>query len=277
MHIAWEDLQTIEVLVRVGTIAGAGRELGLRHTSVGRRVDALERALQLPLFLRGGRLEPTALARELAARAGRMAKEANDVAALVEDARRQRERRLVVTTNDVLAPLLFAALARRRDGPRVEVRVADVEEPLTPGVVDLALRPSSQPAGALRGWRLGRLRVGVYVAGNARGTKAWVSPTDELRGRASMRWWKVVPADAPGSVTCGALTSMRDACAAGLGRAALPTLMGDADGRLVREALVEGSAPVWLLASATRRSEPALQREALTLAEAMRAVRGVWE
>ena len=26
MHIAWEDLQTVEALVRVGTIAGAGRE-----------------------------------------------------------------------------------------------------------------------------------------------------------------------------------------------------------------------------------------------------------
>lgn len=277
MHIAWEDLQTVEALVRVGTIAGAGRELGLRHTSVSRRVDALERALQLPLFLRGARLEPTALARELASRAGRMAREANDVAALVEDARRQRERRLVVTTNDVLAPLLFAALARRRDGPRVEVRVSDTEEPLTPGVIDLALRPSSQPAGALRGWRLGRLRVGVFVSTHARATKAWVSPTAELRARASMRWWKVVPTDAPGSVTCGSLISMRDACAAGLGRAALPTLLGDADARLLRESLVDGGAPVWLLASATRRSEVALQREAQALAEAMRAVRGAWE
>ncbi|MBX3129351.1 MAG: LysR family transcriptional regulator [Polyangiaceae bacterium] len=42
MHIAWEDLQTLEALVRRGSVEAAGRELGLRHSTVSRRISALE-------------------------------------------------------------------------------------------------------------------------------------------------------------------------------------------------------------------------------------------
>lgn len=276
MHMSWDDLQTIEALVRRGTIAAAGRELGLRHTSVSRRVDALERALEAPLFLRGARLTPTPLALEISARGARMAREAADVTALLEDTRRARARRLVVTTNDVLAPLLFGALAKRREGPRVEVRISDAEEQLTPGVTDLALRPSTQPAGTLRGWRLGRLRLGVFVAEGVRTTR-WVQPTAALRARASMRWWKEVPLDGEAVVECGSLVSMREACAAGLGRAVFPSVLAAGDGRLRLERTLEANVPVWLLASATRRADPQLQREAAALVDGLRRARGAWQ
>ncbi|MFZ5444715.1 MAG: LysR family transcriptional regulator [Myxococcota bacterium] len=276
MH-SWDDLQTIEALVRTGTVAGAGRALGLRHTTVSRRLDALERALETPLFVRGARLQPTALARDIAERAGRMAEVARDVEGLVAGARRTRAQRVVVTTNDVLAPLVFSAVARLGDGPRVEVRISDLEEALVPGVTDLALRPSSEPSGGLRGWRLGRLRIGVFGAKERRASSRWVQPTRELRGRASMRWLRAVPVAGDAVVECGSLISMRDACAAGLGRAVLPVLLGGADGRLALLDGVEGGVPVWLLASATRRRDVQLQVTATRLVGAMRAVRGAWE
>ncbi len=275
MHIPWEDLQTVEALVRTGTIVAAAKELGLRHSSVSRRVDALERALEAPLFLRGPRLRPTTLATQIAARAALMATHAAQIDTLVEGERRSREQRLVVTTNDVLAPLLFAALARRPLGPRVQVQVTDTETSLAPGVTDLALRPGNQPEGSLRGWRLGRLRLGQYAA--KPGLEAWVLPSPGLRARASMRWWKAVPADAPGHVECDSLLAMRDACVAGLGRAVLPSLLALHDPRLALEHRVEGGPPVWLLASATRRADPSLRALAEQLAAALRAARGAWE
>ena len=278
MHLTWDDLQTVEVLVRTGSIVAAARELSLRHSSISRRVDALERALGAPLFLRGARLQPTALGRAIAEHAGRMRPHAMDVGALLEQQRRAREGRLVVTTNDVLASLLFAALRTCRFTERVEVRISESELVLEPGVTDLALRPSHTPGGALRGRQLGRLRLGVFRARSLKAeTPSWILPSASLRARSSMRWWKAVPEDAEGPVECDTLLGIRDACVAGLGRSVLPSLLAEGDARLVRERELSGGPPVWLLSAATRRADAALRRAREALTEALRSAPGVWE
>ena len=111
MHMAWDDLQTVEALVRLQGVAAAAKELGVRHTTVSRRVESLERSLGTSLFIRGPRLLPTQLGRELAARAAEMRLHAARAVQLVEGQAREREGRVVVTTSDVLAPLLLAALS----------------------------------------------------------------------------------------------------------------------------------------------------------------------
>lgn len=274
MHLRWDDLQTVEALVRTGTVLGAARELELRHTSVSRRVDALERLLGAPLFLRGARLKPTPLALRIAEKAARMATEANAIDLLLEDERRDRAQELSITTNDVLASLLFSALAHAGLERSVSVHVTDVERDLAPGVTDLALRPGSQPAGSLRGWKLGRLLVGVYRARRSR--DAWIHPAPVLRERASMKWWRVVPARPLGGLECDSLLAMRDACVAGLGRAVLPAVLARKDARLELVETLEEGPPLWLLASATRRSDAALQATATRLMTALRAETGVF-
>lgn len=275
MHIDWDEIRTVETLVRTGSIAAAARELGLQHSSISRRVDALERTLGLPLFLRGARLEPTALARAIAEQALPMAEAAGQIDAVVEAERRRREQRLVITTNDVLAPLLFRGLATIGGDQLVQVRLSDVELELAPGMTDLALRPGSQPRGSLRGWRLGKLRVGLYRSSTFDG-EGWILPSPELRRRASMRWWKAIPEKGPGQVECDSLLAMRDACLAGLGVAALPALMALDEPRLHLDREIPGGSPVWLLASATRRSDPVLRRLAGDLVGALRGLSDVW-
>lgn len=276
MHIDWNDLQTLEALVRVGTLEGAARALGLTHTSVSRRLSALEARLATPLFVRGARLVPTPLAREIAARAGPMEASAAAVSAVLARARREREERIVVTTNDVLAPLLFRALARVPRPPHVEVVVDDAELVLGPGEVDLALRPGADPSGALRGRRLGALAMGVFGPVDGGGEDRWVLPDAALRARRSMSWWHHLPDDAPGGVTCNTLSAMRDACAAGLGCAVLPAflLTGDTRVRRLRE-LPEGPA-VWLLAPPTDAARPIARRFRAALVSTLVAVDGAF-
>lgn len=274
MHLRWDDLQTVEALVRTGTVLAAARELDLRHTSVSRRVDALERLLGAPLFLRGARLKPTPLALRIAEKAARMATEATQIDALLEHEKRGRAQELSITTNDVLASLLFSALARTDLGRSVSVHVTDAERELAPGVTDLALRPGSQPQGSLRGWRLGRLLIGVYRARRAGDT--WIHPAPALRERASMKWWRAVPPRPVGGLECDSLLAMRDACVAGLGRAVLPAVLARKDARLELVEELEDGPPLWLLASATRRSDEALQATASQLMAALRAETGVF-
>jgi DNA-binding transcriptional LysR family regulator len=51
--VNWDDLRYFLALARAGALAGAARELGVEHTTVGRRLSALERALGARLFMRG--------------------------------------------------------------------------------------------------------------------------------------------------------------------------------------------------------------------------------
>lgn len=279
MHIAWDDLQTVEALVRTGTVVAAARDLALRHTTISRRVDALERSLGAPLFLRGGRLRPTPLAVSIAARATEMRSRALEIEALVEGEQRLGETRLVITTNEVLAPLLFGALRQAvLDHQRVEVQVSDAEQELVPGLTDLALRPSYTPGETLRGQRLGVLRIGIFRArGRPRaGQSAWILPAPKLRTRASMPWWKVIPRDAESRVTCDSLLAIRDACVAGLGCAVLPAFLADGDPRLELVEQVGRGTPVWLLSPATRREGSELRRTKSALIAALRARPGTW-
>ena len=48
----WNDLRHVLAVTRTGTLAGAGRAIGVDPTTVGRRVIALERALDTRLFFR---------------------------------------------------------------------------------------------------------------------------------------------------------------------------------------------------------------------------------
>lgn len=274
MRMSWDEIQTIEALVRTGSVEAAGRELSLRHSSVSRRIAALEARYAVALFVRGARLVPTPLAIEIAQRSGAMRAHATEVAGLLTAEQQGRQQRVVITTSDVLAPLLFLALSTSPPAQSVEVLVSDQELNLLPGRVDLALRPHHEPSGALRGRRLGRLRIGVY--GSVRGAVSWVLPSSTLRAKTSMRWWRHVPKDAPGAVSCDSLLGLRDACCAGLGRAAFPCFLAHGDPRLRLERELEGGPPLWLLAPAAREVATGLKGMQEALFRALRATEGAF-
>jgi len=53
MHnVDWNDLRYLLAVSRAGSLAGAARSLGVRHTTVSRRIEALEAALAASLFTR---------------------------------------------------------------------------------------------------------------------------------------------------------------------------------------------------------------------------------
>ncbi len=274
MHIGWDQLQTIEALVRTGTLEAAAKELALRHTSVSRRIDALEETLGVPLFTRGGRLSPTPLAIELAQQASAMRERALQIDGIARGLARAREGRVIITTTDVLAPLLLRALAATEVSSELEVMVSDRVEALTPGVVDLALRPSHEPGGSLTGRQLGLLEFGVFRG--MHGEDGWVLPSRSLREKTSMRWWREIPQDARGKLTCDSLLAMRDACIAGLGRAVLPTFLGLGDPRLELERTLGVGTPLWLLAPTTRLADRSLRTLRDRLFRSLKSLEGVW-
>ena len=48
----WDDLRYFLAAARQETLSGAARALGVKHSTIGRRISALERSLGAPLFVR---------------------------------------------------------------------------------------------------------------------------------------------------------------------------------------------------------------------------------
>lgn len=51
-HLDWNDLRVFLTVARAGNLSKAGRILGMDHATVGRRISALEFALETPVFER---------------------------------------------------------------------------------------------------------------------------------------------------------------------------------------------------------------------------------
>src|ERR1051325_11488803 len=51
-ELNWDDLRYFLRAVQAGTLAGAARAMAVDHSTIGRRLSALERALGAPLVIR---------------------------------------------------------------------------------------------------------------------------------------------------------------------------------------------------------------------------------
>ena len=51
-NLDWNDLRYFLAAARERTLSGAARLLGVKHSTIGRRISALERSLGAPLFVR---------------------------------------------------------------------------------------------------------------------------------------------------------------------------------------------------------------------------------
>ena len=177
----WDDLRYALAIGTAGSLAGAARTLGVNHTTVLRRLDALEAQLGTRLFdrKRGG-YQPTEAGLALVEQARHMATRADEVERQVLGRDRELTGVLRVTTAfvlmDHLLPQPLADFARAYPGIEVEVienaflvdlssRHADPEQNWTRREADVALRLSENVAEHLVGRRGADARSGCPDSG----------------------------------------------------------------------------------------------------------------
>lgn len=236
--IDWEGWRCVLLVARHGTVAAAASVLGVDPTTAARRLRRLEQALGLRLFERHGtRLRPTAACLGLVPRI-----EAAETALVGAESAFERgagtvTRSLRVTAvaflvDRLLAPALPDLLARLR--MRVELLADDRNLSLSRREADIAVRlgPPEQMHGAVG--RLGLLPFAVYAA---RGTEAsrlpWAGLDDRLAHLPESRW--TARAAGPRGIEHKAnrFATLAEMAAAGVVRVLLPTIVGEADQRLV--------------------------------------------
>jgi DNA-binding transcriptional LysR family regulator len=141
----WGDLRYFLAVVRAGRLAAAGRALGVEHTTVARRIAALEAALGAPLFHRtaaGWRL--TRAGEQIVPRAEAIEAEARAAEAATREATERASGRVRIACVESwawawVAPRLPSLYAKH---PELQVELVTGQAPmnLTRGEADVAFR-----------------------------------------------------------------------------------------------------------------------------------------
>src|SRR6266478_5651980 len=155
----WSDLRFFLELARTGTLAAAGRKLGVDNTTVGRRLSALERDLGSKLFSR----TPDGLVLTAAGEAIRTAGEEMEQAVLRGEQRalgsdRKLSGLVRVATTEMLGELAVLPALRsvheRHPQIRIEVLTGAVRLDIARREADVALRYGRPESGD--SWRAAR-------------------------------------------------------------------------------------------------------------------------
>jgi DNA-binding transcriptional LysR family regulator len=259
----WDDLRHVLAIARARTLSGAGATLGVSHTTVGRRVRAIEETLGVRLFDQTpDGFTPTPAGEDIAEVAERMETELLSLEARVLGRDAQLEGQLRVATMDIFFRrfhAVFSSFIARY--PRIELTVmcSDRELSLPRREADVALRMTDAPPEQLVGRKVGRVKFAVYgskalVARVGAGAEYGEYPWLHWDARLDMSWLdRWLARRAPNTriamrVDFGSLL-LRQAIAEGIGVHFLACFDGDADPALQRVGPIEEEfgRDLWLL------------------------------
>lgn len=263
----WEEVRTFAAVVAARTARRAAAALGVHHTTVTRRVEALEARLGTRLLDRtpeGYVLTPAGEA--LAAAAGRVDAELTAAERRIAGQDLAVEGSVTLTVAEPLAVAAFAPrlpeLAAAHPGLELTLDTAMDLRDVARREADVAVRMDNAPSEALVGKRLFPYRQTGYAS------PAYLAAHD-LAGRPETARWLGWGGDErhpdwTGEAGLGRVpvwgafpspTMQQAAARAGLGLAMLPCLLGDADPGLVRAGAAEPTASrdIWILTHADLR------------------------
>jgi len=289
MAMDWDDLRVFAAVARAGRVSAAARELGVEHTTVSRRVSALERDLGAPLFYRtASGYKLTAHGQSALASAEAMERAAFGLGARVREkagtvAGRVRVAMLEEHATYWLAPHLPALRARL---PAIELEVLTGIPPLdlARGDAELAVRTPRPRQSGLAAVRLAASSSGLYVAtaragrkrvrvdGAARGLPLCVY-SDAYRGLQSAAWFQPVLAAGEIVLRTNSTSALAAAARAGAGYSVLPRVVGEAYADLVAVSADLSQGEFWLVTHPEYRRDPKVRAVAVFLRECAATLR----
>jgi DNA-binding transcriptional LysR family regulator len=239
----WDDLRIFLAVARDGSISGAAKRMNVEHSTVSRRMKALETQLGARLIERKkSGYELTEAGEELKIAAAKMEIEALEVEGVLggREARVAGELRISAINNmasSVLMPI-FASFSRKYPDIALHVQVSNKYVRLAERDADIAVRLTNTPLHTLVGTKLTTVASAIY------GERSYVN--DLRKNHAVPKWLGVECCAFHQSWTSEAcpehnhnffvddtlltLAALRE----GLGLAYLPCFMGDSEGGLER-------------------------------------------
>ncbi len=164
----WDDLRFILAICRDGTLTKAAASLGVTHTTVGRRVRAVEDQLGVRLFDRTPEgFLPTPAGQDIEQVAERLESEVLSLEGRVLGRDAQLSGKLRVSTLDFIYVHnhdVFSSFCERYPSVELTVTTPHEQVSLSRREADVALRLSNHPGDQLVGRRVARMAFAVYGA-----------------------------------------------------------------------------------------------------------------
>ncbi|MCL6416920.1 LysR family transcriptional regulator [Aestuariirhabdus sp. Z084] len=236
----WNDLKFFLALAREGSVSGAGRLLGVKHTTVARRIQALEQQMDTRLFDRSRQGYAMTQAAE----------NLFDQVVHLEEKVQQLHRQASHQDSALAGPLKLTIaheLANRLILPHIgtfcqRYPSIDLQLMMTTGLVDLAaieadiaIRMTASPPDYLIGRELMKLRHGIYGTSTALSQLTTPVPVILFQSeRQPPPWVTDHFEDARVVLRVNDVGSMAVAVKSGLGIAKLPCYIGDTEPELRR-------------------------------------------
>ncbi len=263
-ELDWNDLRHFLAIARAGTLAGAARELGVEHTTVGRRLSALEAALGVRLFVRGpDGLTPTRAGQEVFPIAEEMSARAESILRRVSGEDERVEGNVRLTTSEALSGYFvrqFGLLRQRHPGLVVEILSGNRAFDLLRGEADLAIRvrPDTEPGLTARkvgsaGWSLYACPAYVERRGMPAGPDCLqghdvIGFDESLKAVPGAAWLDKHATGAHVVFRANSIVAAVNATIVGMGLAVLPCFLADFEPELRRlTPLVLGARDVFLV------------------------------
>ncbi|KCV81967.1 LysR family transcriptional regulator [Actibacterium atlanticum] len=259
MNLHWDDLKTVLELVRHGSLASAGAQLGVNYTTVARRVARAEAALGEVLFERlADGYQPTEAALLVARHAGEMQQSEDTLLRHLAGRDERLSGPLTLTAPQLLiAHVLAPALQTFAEAhPNVDLRVKATNDllDLTRREADLGVRVSRDPGDTLTGLRLAAQDSASFASADwaARIAEDPTAPIDWIVYEAHATLPKHVLQTSPSSrirYRFDDMIALAGAAQAGLGVVRMPMFLGRSLDGLVQVPLLPPTPymDIWLV------------------------------
>ncbi len=244
-NLDWNDIQYCLAVVREGSVTAAARALDVNHTTVSRRITALEKQLNVRLFDRStaGWLIPP-VGEQVLKSAEAIADEVNTIQRQVLADSQELSGTLKVTAVDltiqrVLQPALKAFCEKY---PDITIELISSEDPFNLSVheADIAFRVTNDPPPNVLGKKIADFAYGIYgtrelaeslsKGDRSVGAIMWLSD----QRRPLPQWKEKGFPDLPVRYRVNSLNVTHDLVRHGHGIAQLPTGLGEMDPLLRR-------------------------------------------
>jgi DNA-binding transcriptional LysR family regulator len=259
----WDDFRLVKMIAEHRGLGPAAELMKLNHSTVFRKLNALEDRLGTRVFERSrAGYTLTAAGEEMLAIAAQMAESVYDFERRLAGMDSRPTGELRVTTTDtifsfLLAPI-FADFRKQYPGIILDVVVDSRALNLSRRDADVAIRAATEPPDTLVGRRIGLLTWGFYRKNDGAPSSekppfeqnhGWIGFTDPVSSATAGRWFtERVPLERI-SARVNSICAMADAIRSGMGAGVLPNFVGDQIPEVIRMGppIPEASSSLWLL------------------------------
>ena len=256
----WDEFRIVKAIAEAHSLSGAAERLGLNHSTLFRRLAAMEARLGLRLFERERTgYRPTVAGEDMVALATLMSDTIDEFERRVSQNNVTLSGRVRVTTLTSIGllamPDICTVFASTHRDMQIELQITEATLDLGRGESDIALRWLREPpAAGLIGRRVAPLPWAIYAAPTLEtpgGQAPWVVPSDAFGPPEARAWLERNVEPWRRKATVSNDLAMAEFAARGVGMALLPCFvaMTKPELRRVGEVDVDLDGDLWLLAT----------------------------